>query len=196
MTFVMAAAGGLDLSLTASGLALSTGQTRLIGSTAAITTLPVCRQIQMINGLASEILEFMESAPLRLVVVEGLDMSHSYGGSEQRAWLWEKVVSGLMRRSGLQVFVAPSPRVKMFATGSGAAKKGEVIDAVARRWPQFDTRGNDNLADAAVMAMMAAAILDRHDGREVDMPATHLRALAADNVVRSIDQAPPKKGKK
>lgn len=188
---IIATAAGLDLSLTGTGIALADGHLKLITTREKVTTLPVKTQLQVINGLVAEIREYLYVAPLRLVVIEGLDMSNSYGASEQRVWLWGKVVEHLMFERKVQVFVAPSPRVKMFATGSGAAKKGEVIEAVTRRWPKFEHGGNDNLADAAAMAMMAAAILDRWDGREVDLPKANLRALAADNVVRNVEQAPP-----
>jgi hypothetical protein len=95
--------------------------------------------------------------------------------------------------AGVTVYVAPSPQVKMYDTGNGSAKKSAVVEAITRRWPQFDHRGDDNAADAAACALIAAHMIGAPIGAPgVDgasyLPATHTRAL---NSVRSIHVATP-----
>lgn len=54
--------------------------------------------------------------------------------------------------------VVPPTSVKKFATGSGAAKKNEMLLAVYKRWGV--EYKNDNLADAFVLAKIAQALSD------------------------------------
>jgi hypothetical protein len=61
-----------------------------------------------------------------------------------------------------------------YATGKGAASKEAVVDAVARRWPAWQTEGNNNLADAVVFM---AAGRDWLGAPITDMPKTHRAAI-------------------
>lgn len=186
---------GIDLSLTATGVAYSTGQCWVLGNK-GVTTLSLADQIRVLNGLALQILDRCGTPDA--VAIEALDMSQSYGGQIERTALWWDVVRQL-DRANVPVFVVPSPQVKMYATGKGAGPKGAVIEALTRRWPQFDHAGNDNAADAAVCALIAAHMTGHAigapgtDGASY-LPDTHLRALKS---VRSIhDPPPPRKVRK
>lgn len=165
-------AAGIDLSLTATGLAHSNGACATIGQ-AGLTKLAWADQLEAAQILRGGIRQFLfESFSrfgqprsldlLEVVVIEGLDMSQSYGGQILRSHLWCLVVSDLLDE-GVQVYVAPSPQVKMYATGKGALPAGKagkklVIEAVRRQWPFFEIGNDDNKADAAVMCAMAAEI--------------------------------------
>jgi crossover junction endodeoxyribonuclease RuvC len=73
------------------------------------------------------------------------------------------------------VEVNSSSRMR-YATSKGAASKGAIIDAVARRLPMFETKGDENLADAAILCAMGRD----HLGEPLaPMPATHRAALGA-----------------
>jgi Holliday junction resolvasome RuvABC endonuclease subunit len=185
---------GIDLSLTATGVALSDGECHLVGRD-GVTRMSIDQQIPLLAGLAHEITMLALRNDPVAVCIEGLDMSQSYGGQIERTVLWWDVVSRLRAMTGLTTYVAPSSQVKMYATGSGAAKKGAVVEAITRRWPQFDHRGDDNAADAAACALIAAHMIGAPIGAPgVDgasyLPATHTRALRS---VRPIDVAPPAK---
>lgn len=154
-------AAGVDLSLTATGLAHSNGACATIGQ-AGLTKLAWADQLEAAAILRAGINAFLFNGQLDTVVIEGLDMSQSYGGQILRSHLWCLVVSDLLEE-GVQVYVAPSPQVKMYATGKGALPAGRagkklVIEAVARQWPFFDIGSDDNRADAAVMCAMACEI--------------------------------------
>jgi len=184
---------GIDLSLTATGVALSDGECRLVGRD-GVTRMSLDQQIPLLAGLAHEIVVLALRNDPVAICIEALDMSQSYGGQIERTVLWWDVVSRLRAMTGLVIYVAPSPQVKMYATGNGSAKKGAVVEAITRRWPQFEHRGDDNAADAAACALIAAHMLDTpiHPGSEtfgyVELPATHTRALKS---VRSIEVPPP-----
>ena len=161
-------AAGIDLSLTATGLARSDGTCATIGQ-AGLTKLAWSDQLRAAQILREGILDFVmghgwagELAPVDVVVIEGLDMSRSFGGQILRCHLWCCVVSDLVGL-GAQVYVAPSPQVKMYATGKGALPRGRegkkvVIAAVRAQWPHFEIGNDDNKADAAVMCAMACEI--------------------------------------
>jgi crossover junction endodeoxyribonuclease RuvC len=185
---------GIDLSLTATGLARSDGECVLVGRT-GVTNLSIDEQIQVLNGLATEIAQVVTRHRLPdAICIEGLDMAQSYGGQIERTVLWWKVVE-LMRATGAKIYVAPSPQVKMYVTGKGSGPKGAVIEAVTRWWPQLKHRGDNNLADASACALIAAHMLGEPvapawGGPDVALPPTHTRALKS---VRAITDPPSRK---
>jgi len=185
---------GIDLSLTATGVALSDGECQIVGRD-GVTRMSIDEQIPLLDELAREITMLALRNDPVAVCIEGLDMSQSYGGQIERTVLWWDVVSRLRAMPRLAIYIAPSPQVKMYATGNGSAKKGAVVEAITRRWPQFEHRGDDNAADAAACALIAAHMVGAPIGAPgVDgasyLPAAHVRAL---NSVRSIEVAPPAK---
>jgi hypothetical protein len=161
---------GLDLSLTGSGIASSAGWCEKVG-TKDITTKPLTERLTAVDDLVDRIVLLCRNADL--VVIEVPAFSRAGGGVLERSALWWLVVRRL--------WVGEVPTAEAFnqhrmryATGKPQADKGAIIDAVARRWPQFETGGDDNLADAAVLAAMGA---DRLGVPLAAMPATHRKAL-------------------
>ncbi|MFG3639105.1 hypothetical protein ACGF3C_02375 [Micromonospora sp. NPDC047762] len=168
---------GLDLSLTATGIASNLGWCQTIGET-GITTLPLDQRLDAIERLNRDILTTIGGGPGNwpdLVAIEIPAFSRSGAGSHERSALWWRVVRSLRDREIPVAEVAIQQRMR-YATGKGSASKGAVIDAVARRLPMFATGGDDNCADAAILAAMAAD----HLGQPMAvMPAAHRRALDA-----------------
>lgn len=153
---------GIDLSLTATGVARSDGRCAVFGQT-GITTKAWATQLRALENLRAQIVIFATTQPYaEVAVIEGLDQAQPYGGQIQRSWLWCAVASDLIA-AGVHVYVAPSPQVKMYATGKGALPRGRegkkaVIRAVAEQWPHFEIGQDDNKADAAVCCALAAEI--------------------------------------
>lgn len=161
---------GLDLSLEDTGVASTAGWCDRVGRS-GVTTLPLDKRLAIVDELAAEILTLV--ALPRLVVIEAPAMSRAGGGAIERHALWWLVVRSLWRRDVPVAEVMPSGRAK-YATGKGNAGKTEVVDAAARRWPDFRTRGNDNLVDAVVLAAMGA---DHLGSPLTDMPKANRSAL-------------------
>lgn len=174
MTMSQPIAVGLDLSLTGSGIASSAGWCERVGRD-DITTLPLDERLAAVDELAARIV--LRTGPHEyrpmLVCVEAPAFSRSGGGVLERSALWWTVVRRLRHRE-IPVALVPIQSRMRYATGKGAAGKGAIIDAVARRLPMFETGGDDNLADAAVLAAMGA---DRLGVPLAPMPAAHRLAL-------------------
>jgi crossover junction endodeoxyribonuclease RuvC len=151
--------------------------------------MSISEQIHTLDRLAFDIVSEVQSTRPNVVVIEGLDMATSYGGQIERTVLWWSVVHQL-HHNGVMVYVAPSSQLKIYATGSGNAMKGGVIEAVTRRWPFFETKGNDNAADAATAAALGMQILG---APFTELPKTHTRAVDG---CRSILVAKPAKARK
>ncbi|SCL21646.1 hypothetical protein [Micromonospora inyonensis] len=168
---------GVDLSLTGTGIASNLGWCQLIGET-GITTRPLDERLDAIDRLTRDILIAIGGGSGRwpaLVAIEIPAYSRSGAGQHERSALWWRVVRNLRRRE-VPVAEIPIQARMRYATGRGRALKGAVIDAVARRWPGYETKGDDNLADAVVLAAMAAD----HLGHPLaPMPAAHRAALDA-----------------
>jgi hypothetical protein len=163
---------GLDLSLTGSGIASSAGWCERVG-TKDITKLPLADRHVAVDRLVDEIVILCRQADL--VVVEVPAFSRAGGGVLERSALWWLVTRRLWLGEVPTAEAFNQHRMR-YATGRPQADKGAIIDAVARRWPQFETGGDDNLADAAVLAAMGADWL----GHPIaDMPQTHRKALDA-----------------
>jgi Holliday junction resolvasome RuvABC endonuclease subunit len=163
---------GLDLSLTGSGIASSSGWCKLVGRD-GITTLPLAERVQAVQTLAAGI--YGMAAGHDLIVIERPAFSRSGGGAVERHALWFLVIEYLLANEHPVAEVGPNSRA-LYATGKGRAGKSAVVDAVARRLSMFDTGGDDNLCDAAVLAAMGAD----HLGTPLAvMPAAHRKALDA-----------------
>lgn len=163
---------GLDVSLTATGIASSLGWCKTVGRS-DVTTAPLLVRVGQVGDLAESILRHVGRP--ELVVIETPAFRALGGGVLERSALWWLVVRGLIARDVPVAEVNPRTRMR-YATGKGQASKLAVVDAVARRYPLFLTYGNDNLADAAVLAAMGA---DRLGAPIASVPKTHRVALDA-----------------
>lgn len=153
---------GLDLSLTATGIALPDG------TTATLTTkLRGCERLIDLRNRCRKACELAD-----LAVVEG----YSFGSRNSHAHALGEL--GGVVRVALHVasvrFVEVSPSsLKKYATGKGNANKGEMLAAAIRR---LDYQGaSDNEADALWLRAMG---LDALGCPVVDLPAVNRTALA------------------
>jgi crossover junction endodeoxyribonuclease RuvC len=166
---------GLDLSLTGTGIASSLGWCERVGID-GVTVLDLSARMAALRTIRGRVLDLAGQPDL--AVVEQIAYSRTNGGAAERAGLWFEVTGHLIDR-GVEVASVTTGTLKTYATGSGqkkgASTKGAVIDAVARRWPAYETGGDDNLCDAVVLAAMGA---DHLGHPLVPMPKTHRVALA------------------
>jgi hypothetical protein len=150
---------GLDTALgsmdsTGTGIASSLGWCESVGypdrkkKNLAFSSLPHPRRLNALTQLANEITLTIGTPDL--VVLELPAPSRAGGGSHERAWLWWELYRRLTRADIPVGLMTPNHRM-LYATGKGAASKSAVVDAVARRWPDWQTAGDDNLADAVVL---------------------------------------------
>lgn len=143
---------GLDLSLTATGVAglgwattlrypaRKTGQDALQYSHQRLRWYHDNLADSYLNGVA-------------LAVVEGLALGQHNSGTAALAGQSWMIRDLLWRRNIPYAMVSPTA-LKAYATGRGNASKAEVASSVLLWWPGFD--GDDNAADAAVLAAMGA----------------------------------------
>lgn len=161
---------GLDLSLTATGIAFADGSTQTL-------KMP-CKGMERLRALRDAILVRVIGAGDRpradLVVVEGYAMgtsrqaqSYAIGelGGVVRFALWTEAVT--------YVDVAPAA-LKKFACGKGNAKKDEVFAAAIRRLG-YEGNSHDE-ADALWLRAMGLAAVEEP---VVALPAKNLEALDA-----------------
>jgi len=164
---------GIDPSLTATAVASSAGWVEVTGEAGKRADgyperlARITRQYVTVRSLIGDWSE------IELAVLEGPAYSRSDPSAFDRARLWWDIY-GCLFSSGIPVAVVPSANRAQYAAGRGNAAKGAVIDAAARRWPQFETGGDDNAADAVTLLAMGLDWL----GRPLcPMPATHRKAL-------------------
>ena len=168
---------GLDPSLTGTGLASSNGWCDVIGYKRArtkdpgITQLPHPERLTAMRTLVDQVLEHVGTP--HLVVMELPAVSRSGGGAHERGWFWWQLYGRLEARNIPVGLLSPNARA-LYATGKGNAPKNAVVDAIARRYPQWTTEGNDNAADA--VALMAAG-RDHLQHPITNLPKTHRAAL-------------------
>lgn len=164
---------GLDLSLTASGIASSTGWCTIVGRDGlTVARTPLAERVAGLRALKHELLDTIGKPDVACLETPAL--SRSRGGVFERGLIWFAVASALIDRGVPVVEVDPN-QLKLYATGSGKANKGQVLVAVTKRWPQFETKGDDNLADAVVLAAIGAELLGEP---LATMPVAHRTALA------------------
>jgi Holliday junction resolvasome RuvABC endonuclease subunit len=161
---------GLDLSLTGSGVASSNGWCERVGIT-DVTTRSLGERIVAVDYLVNQVITLV--ARPALVCIEVPAFSRAGGGALERGSLWW-LIARRLHHDEIPVAEIFNQHRMRYATGKGSASKGAIVDAVARRWPQFETGGDDNLADAAVLAAMGADWLGLP---LAPMPATHRKAL-------------------
>jgi Holliday junction resolvasome RuvABC endonuclease subunit len=180
---------GLDLSLTATGIAVLQA-----GIDTEITTLctvksqgvPVknypgvtayhaedlLNKNERINLISDAVLRIVVDAePANLVVLEGRSFASQGQAVWDIAWLWGFIAHQLIQHEVPVAIVAPGT-LKHWAAGKGTASKVDVAAALTRLWPDV-TPGNDNEFDALGLATMGAQQL----GANVPRLARHAVSL-------------------
>ncbi|TFV90426.1 hypothetical protein [Blastococcus sp. CT_GayMR16] len=153
----MTAVVGLDLSLTATGIATPDG-VQTVGSKGKAGATLLQRSVRL-HDLAMDIGAAVDGVASRhrgqrvLVVVEGPAFDSRTGHQHDRSGLWWLVVDELCGSSFADVVEVTTGGVKKYATGKGNAGKDEVLAAVVRRYPDVDVT-NNNEADALVLRAM------------------------------------------
>lgn len=168
---------GVDLSLTSTGLAVSTGQgieVRRVRSDADDGTIPA-RSLRL-RRLVGHMWAICSTADL--VVIEAPAFAKAggkaSGHAHDRSGLWWLLVARLTG-NGVPVAQVSPGTLKVYATGAGRGSKDEVLISVVRRWPAVNVNGNDE-ADALVLCSMGL----RHLGEPFEsLPQTHVRAMQA-----------------
>ena len=170
---------GLDLSLTATGVArIGDGgdvvwRERSKGSVGATLAARANRLSDLDDSIRSTI-EYGSH-----VAIETPAHNQTSGHHHDRSGLWWLVVSGLVPHA--HVYEVSTTQVKKYATGRGNASKMEVMSAAIKRYPQFDIH-DDNEADAVILAAFLARALGRPI--EESLPQANLAALEKFTVSR------------
>ncbi|MGO4752209.1 hypothetical protein AB4212_26975 [Streptomyces sp. 2MCAF27] len=142
---------GVDTSLTATGLASSEGWCRVIGypdKNNPITKLSYGARLVQMRRVLNAVVTGIGHPDL--AVLERAALAQSGGGAHERGWLWWRVYEYLTD-VGIPVGLVSTNQRITYATGKGTGAKTVVVDQVARRWPQWQTGGNDNACDAVVL---------------------------------------------
>ena len=112
-----------------------------------------------------------------LVVVEGPSLGSKAGSQFDRSGLWWLIVTTLLCEDIPVLVVPPKTRAK-YATGNGNSGKDVVVAHVVEQYGHLyrDRIKNDNEADAIVLAAMGA----RYLGHTIDddLPLTNVSAMA------------------
>lgn len=157
----MNGAVGVDLSLTATGLAVASGETMVLRS----KLTGVERLIEISDRVLGEIM------PGELAVIEGYSMG-SKGSAVHALAELGGVVRYLLTLHGLTYLIVPPAKLKRFATGKGNADKATVLKAA---WQRLGFEGTDhNEADALWLRAIGLELLGTP---VVPMPKTHRSAL-------------------
>lgn len=159
--FDLVAVLGLDLSLTATGIAHPDGTTTTIRTRT--------RGMERLGVIAAGILDAVELEPF--VCIEG----YSYGSRASQAHALGEL-GGVVRWSlwstGITYLDVPPSTLKTYATGKGNAGKVDVIVAARDRLGYQGT--DDNEADASWLRCIG---LDLLGCAPISLPQTHRRAL-------------------
>jgi crossover junction endodeoxyribonuclease RuvC len=165
---------GVDTSLKATGLASSEGWCRVIGyddKKNPITKLPHRERLVQMRRILNTVTAAIGHPDL--AVMETAALSRAGGGAHERGWLWWRIYEWITDEGIPLGLVSTNQRI-LYATGKGTGAKTAVVDAVARRWPQWQTGGNDNAADG--VTLMAAG-RDWLGNPITDMPKAHRAAV-------------------
>lgn len=152
---------GLDLSLTATGIA------GLAGATSTVKTRT--RGMERLDVITDAVLNAANLAGL--VCIEG----YSFGSLASQAHALGElggVVRWSLWRSGIEYLDVPPSTLKTYATGKGNAGKVDVVIAARDRLGYEGT--DDNEADALWLRALG---LDLLGSPLVKLPQTHRRAL-------------------
>jgi crossover junction endodeoxyribonuclease RuvC len=161
---------GLDLSLAATGVAVSRGAGPIVTETIETTGkkgdgYPVREQrMRRVLSLVASSVPF----DVDLVVIEAPAYAANLPGAWDRAGVWWATVMGI-RDLGHPIALVPPANRAQYATGKGGANKVTVMAAAMRTYTQAVIH-NDNEADAVVLTAMGqhwlgaplAAVPPRH----------------------------------
>lgn len=160
---------GLDLSLTATGVATGDGRLLTVYSEAGGST--VGERALRISRLRVQIMEHMWDADM--VVIEGPAYSRQQqSGHHLRAGLWWLIATTARAMAGEVIEVSPSA-LKKFATGRGNATKADMRVALLQRVGE-DIR-DDNQVDAFWLRQVGLHLLG---DKGLDLPKANLTALS------------------
>jgi Holliday junction resolvasome RuvABC endonuclease subunit len=175
--------GGLDTSLTSTGIAIITR--RVNGTCLANVTTITSRghrnatltdRSERLITIRNEILYAL--ALCELIVVEGPAFGTKGGSPLDRYGLWWAVVGKLLDIN-VSVAVCPPTVNKKFITGSGSAGKGAVCAAITRLWPDVDLGNKEKESEDKADALSLAHIGAVKAGWEVPTLQRHRDALPA-----------------
>lgn len=158
----MTVVAGLDLSLTATGMAVIEFDPEPDPSVWTVASFghrndSLAKRAGRLQRLAVNVHESVDFETADLVVVEGPAVMAKGGSNWDRAGLWWMVLDPLLE-AGVQIAVAAPSVVKKWAAGKGTADKAAVAVGVSRLWPEVDGE-NDNEWDALALATMGAQYL-------------------------------------
>lgn len=142
---------GLDLSLTGTGVAQLAPDGTI--ELATIKTPPHATMEGRLVDAAARVLACVEAGDT--VVVEGPAM-HAKGAAVVQIFGLNVLVRCSLHRRGNTFFVVSPNTLKLFAAGTGHAKKSEMMREVWKRWSI--NAADDNQADAAALAYLGACI--------------------------------------
>ena len=174
---------GLDLSLTGTGAVRIDTQRREIVERALFTSKPPTavpspssrtkkpKMIQLLwdralrlNRLQRDIVNFAQLSDL--VVFEAPSFGSVGGHKHDRSGLFY-MIAGEVLATICPIAEVPPTTLKLYVTGDGGADKSQMIATLNREWPSLSSR-NDNVVDAAGLALMAARAM----GEPVDIDAS------------------------
>lgn len=155
---------GLDLSLTATGIALSPRQDE------TYTLKPTVKGVPRLHWIRNHIIGICRTPPA-LVVIEDL-FAGGHGGVTIELAKLHGTIQVALYSNRVRFMVVSPQHLKMYATGKGSSPKAAVIAATVKRLGIEP--GDDNQADAAWLRALGCALL----GQPVTtLPDTHTRAL-------------------
>jgi crossover junction endodeoxyribonuclease RuvC len=161
---------GLDLSLTATGIATAAGQSLVTSD--GKEDAPLGARRRRLTELATQITGALAGA--ELVFIEGPSFGQkTQRGTFDRAGLWWLVVDQLAHLE-VAVVEVPPKTLKLYATGNGQCTKPDIRVETLKRYG-VDIR-DDNEGDAFVLRAIGLDLLGRP---LVKLPETHRRALRA-----------------
>jgi Holliday junction resolvasome RuvABC endonuclease subunit len=182
---------GVDLSLTATGLAWPDGHTMTHGRSGLSTITSVTARVADLHTLGGELYArivgrtYLGSGRPDLVVMESLIKRGGAAGiSTEKAYVWWTLVR-MLSLHGVSVMEASVSTGKQYLTGHGDGNKREMVDAVKRHFPAWEIRktgakgrvlttDDENKADAVAFMALGCHLLGHP---LVDLPAQHLKAL-------------------
>lgn len=153
---------GLDLSLTATGIAAADGETLLtVGGDAKEGDHRLIKIRDMVVREASDEVDVaaVEDLPRRAMGTSSTGMVQG-------------IVRVALRDLGVPYVLVPAATLKMYATGKGTASKGDMRMELFKR-ADLDVK-DDNQVDAW---WLRALVLDLYGEPIVKLPQTHRRAL-------------------
>jgi Holliday junction resolvasome RuvABC endonuclease subunit len=174
---------GLDLSLTATGIAYASGEAVTLDTKALRGT----HRLGVIRQAVREALDVCDRAP-DLVVIEG----YSFGSAQGMAALGE--LGGVIRmvladeadeHPSMGWAVSPPTSLKKYATGSGKADKTAMVVAARER---LGYQGLSN--DQADALWLRAAGLDLLGAPLIALPKLHRDALSGIETVKAPEPEP------